>query len=61
MIIQCAGCRLILGRKAPYSNKSVTHSYCRKCELTQLVTADLATKKEVKEFCTIMMNKMEAI
>lgn len=31
MIRQCAKCLLILGEKAPFSDMSVSHTYCDTC------------------------------
>lgn len=31
MIRQCAKCLIILGEKAPFSDKSITHTMCDSC------------------------------
>ena len=59
MIRRCSVDQEYLGTIAPIKNKSVTHGYCRKHELMLLVNNDLATKKEIKEFCGFMMRAMK--
>ena len=36
MIRQCGWCKKLLGEKAPYRDKSVTHSICEVCQKKML-------------------------
>lgn len=51
MIRQCASCKVLMGEKAPFTDKSITHGICRGCMRKQLekvgivVTEDMLREK----------------
>lgn len=54
MIRQCAYCLKLMGEKAPYYIKEVTHSICNECMIKMLKEEGFST-----EAITYMMSQFE--
>lgn len=47
MIRQCATCLIMMGEKAPLSDKSVTHGICEECSIKMLKKAGIEITDEM--------------